>query len=269
MIRSRSVVFVAVGLAVAATLAVGLASAKSATAFPSKQKDCSACHGPSLGSYRGTVTATPSSAIVATGASYTIAITISENPNGTYDTGYWVANSDAGGTTGSSTGVYGGAGGTNQQSYTATMTAPATPGTYYYKVFGEDGQDNNQGQTNFAVYAITVITPVHDVGVIAVRTPKHLWVGSSNYVSATFVNLGTQSETFNATLAITDPDGIALAPVTKSVTVAAGASTTVSYGPLTYFTKAGAYTFTVSTSLAGDSNAVNNSMTSGAYAVTR
>jgi len=41
-------------------------------------------------------------------------------------------------------------------SYTAAMRAPATAGTYYYKVWAARGPDSASGVTNFARYSITV-----------------------------------------------------------------------------------------------------------------
>ena len=86
---------------------VGVVKAKPVDAKPNQQKDCASCHGD--GTYAATVTATPSASTVAPGASYTVAIaTISENPNGAFNTGYWIANSTAAGATGTTTGIYGG-----------------------------------------------------------------------------------------------------------------------------------------------------------------
>jgi cytochrome c len=155
---ARIIICVLLLVACAATVVGVLAGAPPASAKPSFAGDCADCHGPGSGQYRGTVTAPPSAAYPAAGAAYTVAISISENPNGAFDTGYWIANSDASGITGSSTGVYGGGKGSSTQSYTASLTAPSTEAVYYYKVFGEDGNANADGATNFAVYSITVDT---------------------------------------------------------------------------------------------------------------
>jgi len=136
-------------LALFACLVALVLTASPARAFPDKAADCSDCHGTG---YQGTVTATPSAQYPAPSAAYTVGITISQNAAG--DAGYWIANSTAAGTTGSSTGVMGGP--AAQNAWTAGMTAPATDGTYYYKVFGEDGPKGATGQTNFAVYSIAV-----------------------------------------------------------------------------------------------------------------
>ncbi|MFQ5999807.1 MAG: PKD domain-containing protein [Candidatus Bathyarchaeia archaeon] len=45
---------------------------------------------------------------------------------------------------------------TTSHTYTATMTAPSQPGTYYYKVFGQDGHSGPAGATGWDVYSITV-----------------------------------------------------------------------------------------------------------------
>lgn len=129
-------------------------------AWPSKETDCSKCHGPGLGTYEIDVTATPSKTSLAPGETYTVDIVIGENPDGVgYGTGYWIANSDADGTTGTSTGVYGGSKPGNvvtDQTYTATMTAPSSSGTYHYKVFGQDGPAGVKGAVGWTLYSITV-----------------------------------------------------------------------------------------------------------------
>lgn len=146
---------------VLAPVAVVLASAmigggSRVAAYPSQQKDCSLCHG-TMGVYPNAVTAAPSSTNLAPGAAYTVAITMSTPVNGATGTGYWIANSDAGGATGTTTGVYaGGAGQGAAGKWTANMTAPSTPGTYYYKVFGQSGPADASGDPGYALYSITV-----------------------------------------------------------------------------------------------------------------
>jgi cytochrome c len=135
--------------ALAAFTAVALGT-NSANATPSKELDCSACHG--TGGYAGTVTAVPSTEYPVAAGAYTVAVNVSQNTAGL--AGYWVANSTIAGATGTTTGVYGGEDGLN--AWSVAMTAPATEGVYYYKVFGEDGPKGNSGQTNFATYSVTV-----------------------------------------------------------------------------------------------------------------
>jgi hypothetical protein len=257
-VKTKALVLVAL-VAVVAAVIVGVIAAKPADAFPSKAKDCADCHG--TGGYDATVTATPSSSGVAPGATYTVAITISENPNGAFNTGYWVANSDVNGVTGTSTGVYGGDTGT-QQTHTATMTAPTTPGTYYYKVFGEDGQSDDQGIVGFKVYSITVVAPVHDVAVFGIaRYPRRadVTLGGHGSYYAVYANVGTVGETFTATLTSKAPGGGTSTLDTRSITLAAGASTTVYYpGALTY-SSAGMWTVTASAGpVAGETATVDN-----------
>jgi hypothetical protein len=122
-----------------------------ALATPSRARDCTGCHG--SGSVAGTVTARPSTTSPAPGAAYTVAITPPANQNGG-QVGFWIATSTAAGATGASTGVTGGP--SSAASFTARMTAPAAPGTYYYKVWSVHGPDDSRGVTNFAVYSVTV-----------------------------------------------------------------------------------------------------------------
>jgi hypothetical protein len=235
-------------LVVVAAAAAGVVAAKPAAAFPSKVQDCSKCHGLGLGTYGATVTATPSATTLAPGATYTVAVTISENPNGTFNTGYWIANSDAAGATGTSTGVYGGNTGTSQN-HTATMTAPVGPGTYYYKVFAEDGGADADGVVGYKVYSINVVAPVHDVAVFGlVRYPRRsdVTLGGTGSYLAVYANVGTVSETFTATIKAKAPGGLVTTLDSRSITLAAGATTTVSYPGIVSFSSAGVWTITAS-----------------------
>ena len=102
-----------------------------AQAFPNKQAECINCHG--VGTVAGTVKAVPSTTTPVASATYTVLITPPATAAG--DTGFWIANSTAAGATGTTTGVYGGYQGTSAATYTATMTAPAASGTYYYNLW--------------------------------------------------------------------------------------------------------------------------------------
>jgi hypothetical protein len=137
----------------AAVLAVIALVAGPVIATPDKQVDCVGCHGGGL--YRGTTTAAPSTPYPAPSATYTVAIGTPQCPTGTYNTGYWIANSTVAGATGTTTGVYGGNTSTTH-SYTASMRAPATEGVYYYKVFALDGPKSSAAYVNFAVYSVAV-----------------------------------------------------------------------------------------------------------------
>lgn len=244
--------------ALAAAVIVGVVKAKPADARPNQQQDCITCHGD--GTYAATVTATPSSPTVAAGATYTVAITISENPSGNFNTGYWVANSTAAGATGTSTGVYGGDDGT-QQSRTATMTAPATPGTYYYKVFADDGP-RDVGIVGFKVYSITVVAPVHDVAVNYLghaARKSSAYVGNTDDFFAVYANIGTVGETFTAKLVAKAPGGTTTTLDTRSVTLAAGATVTVRYPGVPSYTSAGVWTVTASAGpVAGETATADN-----------
>jgi len=158
-------------LAAALAGGLGLSSldAGPAVATPSRARECTACHGP--GSVGGTVTARPSAATLAPGGSYTVAIAPPQNRNGG-QAGFWIANSNAAGATGSSTGVTGGP--SSVATFTARMTAPATPGTYFYKVWAVHGPDDASGVTNFAGYQITVVAaaPVSRPQVVRLSPPR-------------------------------------------------------------------------------------------------
>jgi len=139
-------------LAIAIALAAVIAGPASAT--PSKTTACTSCHS---GAASGTVTAVPSTATPAAGASYTVAITNGLASSG--NTGYHIAQTDAGGTTTTWVAVYGGGVGSTQTSYTATMTAPVAAGTYYYNVWCVKGPASSAGQAKAATYSITVPAP--------------------------------------------------------------------------------------------------------------
>jgi hypothetical protein len=130
-----------------AAVLVATVSPPPAQAFPSRAQDCTNCHGSALA---GTVTAVPSTTTPAAGAAYTVDIAIITTAAG--NAGYWIANSDAAGVTGSSV-LFGGD--TAATTYMAAMTAPASAGVYYYKVWGSQGSQA-EGQANFALYSITV-----------------------------------------------------------------------------------------------------------------
>ena len=150
LFKTLTMGFVISGVAIGVAL-LGLQSGtRIAGAFPSQQQDCSHCHGPGFGTYTNHVTAVPSTTTLAPGGAYTVTITLDASTDGG-GRGYWIANSDAAGTTGSTTGVFG------YWSVTpVAMTAPALPGTYYYKVFGQSGMQAVTGSVGFATYSITV-----------------------------------------------------------------------------------------------------------------
>jgi len=137
-----------------AALALGVSLAtKDAEAHPSKTTDCSGCHDQAP---QGPVTAVPSTTTPAAGAGYSVAITIGLTAPG--DTGYHIAQTDAAGTTNTWTTVSAGETGTEQTSWTASMTAPTAPGTYYYNVWCVKGP-TSAGMAQSARYSITVPAP--------------------------------------------------------------------------------------------------------------
>jgi IPT/TIG domain len=115
-----------------------------AQALPSYASTCTGCH-----TAGGSVTATPSSATLASGAAYTVAIAITAASTG--NSGYWIATSDASGAAGTSVTTGGPAAGTT---FSAAMTAPTAAGTYYYKVWANKGSP--PGAASSVLYSITV-----------------------------------------------------------------------------------------------------------------
>gem|GEM_PF-1988716 len=130
----------------AAILAVTV-SPQAAQAYP-KAASCTGCHASASGATT-TVTAAPSTATPAAGATYTVAITLTANPNGG-NTGYGIVpvapavEKTFGGNTGT------------ELAFTATMIAPAAVGTYSYTVWTNQGITDGTGQVGSKVYSITV-----------------------------------------------------------------------------------------------------------------
>ena len=262
--NKRTQVSVALATLVVSVL-VGVIAATPASATPSKQRDCSSCHG-DPGVYAATVTATPSAATVAPSATYTLSMGISENPNGAgFGTGYWVANSTAAGAIVSSTGVYGGGSGSTPQTYARTMTAPSTPGTYYYKVFGVDGLDDSSGIVGFTVYSVNVVAPIHDVDADYLGhypRVRHIYPGYVGGFFAHYQNAGNVGETFTATLSARDPSGVTATLDTRSLTLAAGERTTVYYPGILTYAVAGTWTITATAGpVVGETDTLHNSWT--------
>jgi predicted CXXCH cytochrome family protein len=128
----------------AAILAVAV-SPQAAHAYPSRAQNCANCH---TGSTSAATTATPSTTTPVAGATYTVAITLAANPTGG-NSGYAIVPV-APDTQKTNAGNAG-----SLLSYTATMTAPATGGTYSYTVYTNMGSQAT-GQTGSAAYSITV-----------------------------------------------------------------------------------------------------------------
>jgi|GEM_PF-6009070 len=209
---------IATGLAVAMMAAT--ISPPLAQAFPNKQQECLNCHGP--GTVGGTVTAAPSTTTPAAGATYTVAIGMPANtaePAG--NTGYWIANSDAAGTTGLTTAVYGG-NDSGVAARTATMTAPAAAGTYYYKVWAVKGSTATTGVTNFKVYSITVAgapVAVTTTTALAVTPASPVVAPASPTLKATVSGAGAAGtvEFFNGTTSLGAGTAIAAGVASKTL----------------------------------------------------
>jgi hypothetical protein len=138
---SRAVIAI---IAVATVLGAGGAGA--ARALPSYKQVCSDCH---TSAPVGTVTATPSKTTLTPGEAYTVDVAVNLSAAG--QTGFWIINNDAG------TPNPDKAGGPGASPLTAAMTAPATSGTYTYKVYGvKSPATKANGQVQTTTYQITV-----------------------------------------------------------------------------------------------------------------
>ena len=130
-------VAVLVAGAAAGILAV-VAHPAPASAFPNYASTCTACH-----SAGGSVSAVPSSATVAPGATYSVAMTF---VGGNGNSGYWISN-----TSNDPVSIVGPP--ASGASRTQSMTAPTTPGSYTYTVW------MRQGVASSSTYTITVAAP--------------------------------------------------------------------------------------------------------------
>jgi hypothetical protein len=133
--------------AVLVALAVVVVGAKPAQALPSYKSTCSSCHSATPS---GTVTATPSKTTLTAGEAYTVNVAVGLSASG--QAGWWIANNDA------ATPAVSISGGPGTSPFTANMTAPATAGTYTYKVWGAKGTPGS-GQALMTTYQISVAAP--------------------------------------------------------------------------------------------------------------
>ena len=150
MMRLR-LVTILVAVVLAAAIVIAGVTANPVNGFPSRAQACTNCHNAAPAS--ATVSASPSTSTPAAGATYSVAITLA-GLTASGDTGYWITN--ASGTPAVS--VYGGGTGTSQTTYTQTMTAPSTPGTYGYTVWCNRG-GTGSGMAKSTTYTITVPAP--------------------------------------------------------------------------------------------------------------
>ena len=161
-----------------AVLATGLTAAilaatispQAAQAFPDKQTDCTGCHGVGAAPGFMTMNFLNGPTTMPANTDYAIQILMNANVNDGAS-GWWIANSDASGVTGTAATVcrdawgvtppiapacYGGP--ALSQSFAARMTAPATPGVHWYKVFMVHGKPAAQ-ETYTQLFSITVTAP--------------------------------------------------------------------------------------------------------------
>jgi hypothetical protein len=152
----------------AAGILVATVSPQAAQAAPEDQRDCTDCHNPAEAA---TMTLTAPTAPLAPGSFYAISIAMSTVNSNSGAVGWWIAESDAAGKTGktatdcrdsstlvpSAPACFGSP--AQSTSFTPSMTAPATAGTYYYKVWMNQGPDDASSANNFKVFSITVTGP--------------------------------------------------------------------------------------------------------------
>jgi PKD repeat protein len=237
-----------VAAALVGGLLVSSVGVNPASATPSKAKACTSCHGD--GSVSGTVTAVPSTTSPAAGATYTVAIKAPDNPlNNGGGSGYWIANSTAAGATGTTTGVYGGP--SSSTSLSATMTAPAASGVYYYVVWANTGMDDTDAVTNHALYSITVAAApvvVTTTTTLAVTPSSPATAPASPTLTATVTGAGAAGtvEFFNGATSLGSPVAVSSGTVSKTLSgIAAG-----SYSYTAKFAPTNPASFTPSTSSA-------------------
>ncbi len=218
MTRSRLVPTLIIAVVVVAAIFAAV-TAQPASGYPTvPQSACSGCHSAAPS---GTVTATPSTTTPAAGATYTVSVNIGLTAAGA--NGFWISNSAG------TTNVTGNSSTTNPR--TATMTAPATAGTYTYTVWAAKGPGSS-GMARSTTYSITVPAAVVNPAITALSPTSGL-AGSS--VTITGTNLGTSGTvSFSGTAATTTswtatrivatvPAGISAGA--KSVTVTTGGRT--------------------------------------------
>ncbi len=166
-------------------------------AYPNKVQDCSRCHGPQEGTYfENIMSITVSKTVLLPAEVYGVGIDIviqtdlSKRETGyaieDLGTGTWPVWLDA----------------TVEQShFDQSMTAPSTPGSYTYRVWGESGPATSGGKTDFDDYTITVeLAP--PVNVPPTVTPLTNMNGGSRMVinfsaSATDLDGDTLTYTWN------------------------------------------------------------------------
>jgi hypothetical protein len=150
-------------VALLATFAFVMPSALNG-AWPDKVQDCSRCHGPQEGTYfEDTMSITVSKTVLQPGEVYTVGINlVIQTGLSKKDTGYAIEDLAT-----STFPVWLDATAV-QSHYDQSMTAPSTPGSYTYRVWGESGPATSDGKTDFDDYTITVEqVPVNSAPTVA------------------------------------------------------------------------------------------------------
>jgi hypothetical protein len=147
-VSRRTVFHLAAAFSVAAAavgLAVAVVGAKPAQALPAYASTCSSCH---TAAPSGTVTATPSKTSLSPNEAYTVQVAVGLTASG--QAGYWISSNDA------ATPAVSLTGGPGTAPFTASMTAPATAGTYTYKISAAKGKPSSGGMAQTTTFQITV-----------------------------------------------------------------------------------------------------------------
>jgi hypothetical protein len=216
-----------------AAILVGTLSPQAAQAFPVYQANCTNCHGVGAApgfmqiNFLGPTTMAP-------GTEYALQLNMDANVNDGQG-GWWIANSDESGATGAAATVcrdawgvtppiapacYGGP--ALSQSFTARLTAPASAGTYYYKVFMVHGKPAAQ-ETYTKTFSITVTAPVTTappttVPVVTTTTPEPVVTTTLPVVTTTTpVPVVTTTEPV-VTTTTPDPEVTTTEPVVTTTT---------------------------------------------------
>ena len=138
-----------------AVIATFLVPSSANLAYPNKLDDCSRCHGPAEGTYfEDILSITVSKTLLQPGEIYNVGIDIViQTGLSKKETGYAIEE------LGTSTWVVWLDSTVVQSHYDQAMTAPSTPGTYNYRVWGESGPATSNGKTDYDDYSITVQAP--------------------------------------------------------------------------------------------------------------
>jgi PKD repeat protein len=204
----------------AAVVAVTMTTAP-AQASPGYASACNSCH-----SAGGSVAATPSSATLAPGAAYTVALAFT---GGSSPVGYWVSGN--------------GASVTASNAGPVSMTAPAAAGSYTYTVWMRSGVVASTTYTITVAAAPVVVTTTT---ALAVTPASPVVAPGSPTLKATVSGAGAAGtvEFFNGTTSLGTPSAISAGVASKTLTgVVAG-----SYSYKAVFTPTDAAAFTSSTS---------------------